>query len=116
VAWLTERELRDGEAADWLPPGHLPDGVLVATAKGDGEVARLAVEVELHHKAAARYGPKLAWYRAALDAGAVHMVAWYVPNDAVGGVVRRALAAAGLGGDGRLLVEPLPPECLVYAA
>jgi hypothetical protein len=112
-AWLTEQELCDGAGTDWLPAGHLPDGVLELRSAGDsadgGVVHRMAVEVELHEKQPGRYGPTLAWYRRLLAAGAVERVRWYVPGRRVGDAVRRALGVAGLsvGTDAEVrLIDP----------
>jgi hypothetical protein len=38
------------------------------------------------------------------------MVTWYVPDGTVAGVLRRAIAVAGVAGDGRLDVQRLPDE------
>lgn len=95
LTWLTEQELCDGAAANWLPAGGLPDGVLELRNAG-GEVHRLAVEVELHDKRPARYAARLTWYGRLLRGGAVQRVRWYVPSQRVAAAVQRALAAAGL--------------------
>lgn len=118
AAWLTESELRDGEGADWLPKGHLPDGVLVVTARAGlghrhdvrGAVHRMAVEVELHDKAASRYPKKLAWYRTLLERGVLHLVRWYVADGTVGGVVRRGLRGAEIADDDERVEVVLLPD------
>jgi hypothetical protein len=72
---------------------------------------RVAVEVELHAKAAERLGAKLRWYR---DEAGYAEVLWLVPPrgveeplwDAIAGVDPKAELMA---------VETLPRQCLVYA-
>ncbi|HEX2513996.1 MAG TPA: replication-relaxation family protein [Chloroflexota bacterium] len=95
AVWLTEQELCDGAGDGWLPPGGLPDGVL-ELRNAQGDLHRLAVEVELHDKRPPRYATRLAWYKGLLAAGGVQRVRWYVPNGLVAGAVQRALRAAGL--------------------
>ena len=95
LTWLTEQELCDGAAADWLPAGGMPDGVL-ELRNSAGELHRMAIEVELHEKQPGRYVSRLAWYKALLAGGALERVRWYVPSHRVGDAVGRALAAAGI--------------------
>jgi hypothetical protein len=114
--FLTEREL----ARDWArarPAGqrrgargmpHRPDGVVVMP---DGQ--RVAVEVELHAKAAERLAEKLAWYRHAASRGDYAEVLWLVPGKPVERALSLAIVAAGCGE--LMAVETLPPDCLVYA-
>ena len=83
-----------------------PDGAVVLPA---GE--RIAVEVELHDKAADRLGAKLRWYR---DAGGFAEVLWLVPPTGVEGPLWDAIARVDPGAD-LMAVETLPPACLVYA-
>lgn len=111
ASWLTERELAR-EAVLALPPvrrrgargvGPLPDGALCLP---DGE--RLAVEVELHDKAA-RLGIKLAWYR---DGAGFAGVLWLTHREAVRRSLERAIAAAGCAG--LMWTEALPPDLPVW--
>jgi hypothetical protein len=112
--FLTEREL----VREWtrsLPPRlrrgaagmrFRPDGAVVLPA---GE--RIAVEVELHAKAAERLGDKLRWYRD--EAGYVEVL-WLVPPAGVEEPLWDAIAAVDPKAE-LMAVETLPPACLVYA-
>jgi hypothetical protein len=84
-----------------------PDGAVVLPA---GE--RIAVEVELHAKAAVLAEPdgKLAWYR---DAAGYDEVLWLVSGAGGAGPLVEAIASTGCAA--LMAVEPLPPECLCYA-
>jgi hypothetical protein len=83
--------------------GPRPDGELLLSTE-----ERLAVEVELHDKAA-RLGEKLAWYR---DAAGYDEVLWLVPGAGVEEPLWAAVEAAGCAA--LMAVETLPPECLAY--
>ena len=98
--WVSDREAR--ERADWLVPvmwagsqgTHRPD--LGVTLSGQ----RVAVEVELSHKAPRRLRAILAGYEAAIESGALSGGVLYVSDrPAVLDTVRRAAEQAGIPGD-----------------
>jgi hypothetical protein len=112
--FLTEREL----IREWtrsLPPNlrhgaagmrYRPDGCVVLPT---GE--RIAVEVELHAKAAERLGEKLRWYR---DEARYAEVLWLVPATGVEEPLWEAIAAVDPGAE-LMAVERLPAAALRYA-
>jgi hypothetical protein len=86
-----------------------PVGAVVLPA---GE--RIAVEVELHDKAAERLGAKLRWYRDEAARGRYTEVLWLVPPAGVEEPLWGAIAEVDPKAE-LMAVETLPPECLVYA-
>jgi hypothetical protein len=115
--FLTEREL----VREWtrsLPP-HRRHGAAGMRFRPDGAVVlptseRIAVEVELHAKAAARLGAKLRWYQDEAAQGKYAEVLWLVPPSGVEEPLWDAIAAVDPKAE-LMAVETLPPECLVYA-
>jgi hypothetical protein len=83
-----------------------PDGAAVLPT---GE--RIAVEVELHAKAAERLEAKLRWYR---DAAGYAEVLWLVPGAGVEGPLWDVIAAVDPQAE-LMAVERLPAEVLRYA-
>jgi hypothetical protein len=112
--FLTEREL----VWEWtrsLPP-HLRHGAAGMRFRPDGAVVlptgeRIAVEVELHAKAAGRLGEKLRWYR---DAAGYAEVLWLVPSPGVEEPLWEAITRADPEAE-LMAVERLPAALLRYA-
>jgi hypothetical protein len=112
--FLTERELVRAWTRS-LPP-HRRHGAAGMRFRPDGAVVlptgeRIAVEVELHAKAAERLGNKLRWYR---DEAGYAEVLWLVP--AVGVEEPLWASIAGVDPEAELMaVERLPAGLLRYA-
>jgi hypothetical protein len=115
----------DGDAGDDLlhprsnPPRSPSDGGAGAggmRSRPDGGVVlptgeRIAVEVELHAKAAERLGAKFTWYR---DAARYAEVRWLVPAAGVEESLWEAIAAVDPKTE-PMAVERLPAGLLRYA-
>src|SRR5262245_1262295 len=111
--FLTERELVRAWTRS-LPP-HRRHGAAGMRFRPDGAVVlstgeRIAVEVELHAKAAARLDEKLRWYR---DAAGYAEVLWLVPGAGVEEALWAAIAAVDPKAE-LMAVETLPAACLIY--
>ena len=112
--FLTER----GLVRAWtrsLPP-HRRHGAAGMRFRPDGCVVlptgeRIAVEVELHAKAAERLGDKLRWYR---DEAGYAEVLWLVPPAGVEEPLWDAIARVDPKAE-LMAVERLPAETLRYA-
>jgi hypothetical protein len=115
---LTERELVRAWTRS-LPP-HRRHGAAGMRFRPDGAVVlpageRVAVEVELHAKAAERLGEKLRWYRDGAARGEYAEVLWLVPAAGVEELLWDAIA--GVDPKAELMaVERLPAEALRYAS
>jgi hypothetical protein len=98
-----------------LPP-HRRHGAAGMRFRPDGCVVlptceRIAVEVELHAKAAERLGDKLRWYR---DEGGYAEVLWLVPPVGVEEPLWEAITRVDPKAE-LMAVERLPAETLRYA-
>jgi hypothetical protein len=112
--FLTEREV----IREWTRsrPAQLRHGAAGMRYRPDGAVAlasgeRIAVEVELHAKAAARLDGKLRWYR---DEAGYAEVVWLVPGAGAEEALWEAIAAVDPEAE-LMAVETLPADCLLYA-
>jgi hypothetical protein len=120
VRWYSEQDIRDGLTAPWLTLPHrrgnfrLPDGVFEVVTL-DGDVHRVAVEVERRAKRPKDYPDKLAWYRDKFAAGDFEHVRWFAGDAETERAVQRQIVAAGMD-DGRMTVGPLPNGVRLYGA
>jgi hypothetical protein len=112
--FLTELELVRAWTRS-LPPRRR-HGAAGMRSRPDGAVElptseRIAVEVELHAKAAERLVTKLRWYR---DEACYAEVLWLVPSAGVAEALWDAIAAVDPAAE-LMAVERLPAEALRYA-
>jgi hypothetical protein len=106
LAWVCERELREGLGGR---PLHLPDGLVLSTDE-TGRTWRTAIEVELSRKTEIRVAAVLRHLLNAYD-DVVYKAAASATT-----VVRRAVAALPDGQSDRVVIRPYPPQALADVA